>query len=316
VKRIAALLLLALAVLPAVAKDSKVGYINIDRVIEGYEGAVEAKRQLNEAITKFEATADTLRTEHERIKAEYESQQLTLSEEGKRAKAAEVDAAKRRYDSYMTEVYSTNGRIDQKNRELIAPIVEKVDSIVSRLAVEEGYDLVLDASKSGIVFSQSGLDLTQPVIDELNREYEPVAPTTPTKLVYAIMPVFNTNDQAIQDRIGAQVRQFAYGLFSAEPKTDMVANARIDQELTSRGFTSGEVTQQQAIDVARALNADYAVFGKCTKQDRRISMELSVANVRLSTLVKTQTGEASRVEDLQQQVGEIIRVLLAAIERP
>lgn len=313
---IVSLLLVTLAALPALGRDSKVGYVNVERVIEGYEGAIEAKRLLNEAIAKFEATADTLRSEYERIRAEYESQQLTLSEEGKRAKAAEVDAAKRRYDSYLTEVYSANGRIDQKNRELIAPIVEKIDSVVSRLAASEGYDLVIDATKAGIVYSAAGLDLTQLVIAELNREYEPVAPTPTTKLVYAIMPIFNSNDQAIADRIGAQIRQFCYTLIAAEPKTDMAANSRVDQELASRGYSTGEVTQQQAIDVARALNADYAVYGRCSKQDRRISFELTIASVRLSTALKSQTGEAARIEDLQQQVAEVVRVLLAAVEKP
>jgi outer membrane protein len=316
VKRLGLALLLALAARPALAREFRVGYINIDRVIERYEGAVEARRLLNEAKTGFEVTAETLRTEHERIKAEYESQQLTLSEEGKRAKAAEVDAAKRRYDNFITEVYSQNGRIDQKNRELIAPIVERIDSVVTRLALQDGYGLVLDAAKSGIVYSEPGLDLTQLVTDELNREYEPVAPTTPTKLVYAVMPVFNADNQATQDRIGASVRQFAYGLIAAEQNTDMAPSARADQELTSRGFISGEVTMQQALDVARALNADYAVYGRCNKQDRRVTFELSLANVRLSTLVKTQAGESARGDDLQQQVGEVIRVLLAAINRP
>jgi hypothetical protein len=130
------------------------------------------------------------------------------------------------------------------------------------------------------------------------------------------MPVFNADNQATQDRVGASVRQFAYGLIAAEQNTDMAPSARADQELTSRGFISGEVTMQQALDVARALNADYAVYGRCNKQDRRVTFELSLANVRLSTLVKTQAGESARGDDLQQQVGEVIRVLLAAINRP
>ena len=310
-------LLLILAALPVAAKEFKVGYVSTDRVIERYEAAVEAKRALNEAIAKFEAKADSLKGDYDRIKSEYESQQLTLSEEGKRAKAAEVDAAKRRYDTYMTEVYGTNGKIDQKNLELIAPIVEQIDSVVSRIAVEEGYSLVLDAAKANIVYSQPGLDITQLVVDELNRQYEPVAPTVTGKAVFAIMPIFNANSQAMQDGVGSQIRSFVYKFASDRVNTDMVANGKTDQELTGRGISvSGEMQQQQAVDVAQALNADFTAYGHCTKQDRHITFEVTLVNVRLNTVIKTQSGEAARPEDLQQQVGEVMRVLLAAIPQP
>jgi outer membrane protein len=309
-------LLLLAAALPAAAKEFRVGYVNTDRIIERYEAAIDAKRELDAAIAKFEARAESLRTDYEQARTEYESQQLSLSEEGKRAKSAEVDQRKRRYDNYLAQVYNKNGEIDRKNDELIAPIVQHIDSVVSRIAEEEGYSLVLDATKSGIVYSASGLDITELVIEELNREYEPVAPTATEKVIYALMRIHNSTDQAERDRVGYQVREYAYGLISQQPNTDMTANAKVDQELAARGFSVGEVTQQQALDVARALDAGYAVYGKCSKQDRRITFELTLVNVRLGTLIKTQSGEAARQEDLQQQVAEVVRVLLASVTEP
>lgn len=306
-------LLAAAALTPLAAKDFRVGYVNTDRIIDRYEAAIEAKTELTAAIAKFEARAESLKADYEQTKAEYESQQLTLSEEGKRAKSAEVDQRKRRYDNYLSEVYSTNGRIDQKNRELIAPIVERIDSVVSRLAAGEGYSLVLDAAKTGIVYSEAGIDLTELVIEELNRRYEPVTPLV-TKRVYALMRIHNTESQAEADRIGALIREYAYRLIADQPDVDMVANAKIDQELTSRGAGTGEVTQQQALDVARAVDADITLYGKCSKQDRRISFELTIVNARLGTILKTQTGEAARSEELQEQVAAVIRVLLASVQ--
>jgi TolB-like protein len=70
------------------------------------------------------------------------------------------------------------------------------------------------------------------------------------------------------------------------------------------------------LDAGRALDADYVVFGNASKQDRRIQFELSIADVRLGTLLKTDKGDAARPEDLQQQVGTVIRVLLAAVAKP
>lgn len=314
--RLTIALVLATAGTVLAAKEFRVGYVDYDQVIAKYEAALDAKKEMDTVRLSFEAKAESLRADYEQAKAEYESQQLTLSEEGKRAKNAEVDQRKRRYDGYIAEVYGTGGLIDQRYKELIAPIVTKIDSAVAKLSTEEGFALVLDAIKSGIVYSDAGLDLTQLVIDDLNREFGPVGPEITGKKVYALMPVYNSNDLAAQDHVGSDIREFTYGLVKVQPGVDMVANAKVDQQLQSYGLSNQQVVLDKALDAGRALNADYVVFGNATKQDRRIQFELSIADARLGTLLKTQKGDAARPEDLQQQVGNVIRVLLAAVGNP
>lgn len=296
------------------AKDFRVGYVDYDQVIAKYEAAIEAKSAMDTVRTSFEAKAESLKSDYEQSKQEYESQQLTLSEEGKRAKNAEVDQRKRRYDTYIADVYGKGGKIDQQYKELIAPIVEKIDSAVAKMSEDEGFALILDASKSGVVYAQAGLDLTQMVLDALNAEFAPVGPSSSGKKVYALMPVFNTNDLASQDHVGADIRDFANRLMAAQPKVDMVANAKVDQQLSAYGMQNQQVFLDKALDAGRALDADYAVYGYATKQDRRVQFELSIADVRLGTLLKTEKGDAARPEDLQNQVGAVVRVLLAAVE--
>ena len=296
------------------AKDFRVGYVDYDQVIAKYEAAIEAKSAMDTVRTSFEAKAESLKSDYEQSKQEYESQQLTLSEEGKRAKNAEVDQRKRRYDTYIADVYGKGGKIDQQYKELIEPIVEKIDSAVAKMSEDEGFALILDASKSGVVYAQAGLDLTQMVLDALNAEFAPVGPSSSGKKVYALMPVFNTNALASQDHVGADIRDFANRLMAAQPKVDMVANAKVDQQLSAYGMQNQQVFLDKALDAGRALDADYAVYGYATKQDRRVQFELSIADVRLGTLLKTEKGDAARPEDLQNQVGAVVRVLLAAVE--
>ena len=296
------------------AKDFRVGYVDYDHVIAKYEAAIEAKAAMDTVRQGFEAKAESLKSDYEQAKQEYESQQLTLSEEGKRAKNAEVDQRKRRYDSYVADVYGKGGKIDQQYKELIAPIVGKIDSAVAKMSADEGFSLVLDASKSGVVYAQSGLDLTQMVLEALNAEFAPVGPSGSGKKVYALMPVFNNNDLASQDHVGSDIREFVYRLVGAQPKTDMIANAKVDQQLTSYGLSGKKVLLDKALEAGRALDADYIVFGEAGKQDKRIQFELSIADARLGTLLKSEKGDASRPEDLQEQVGSVVRVLLAAVE--
>ncbi|MEO0081372.1 MAG: OmpH family outer membrane protein [candidate division WOR-3 bacterium] len=298
------------------AKEYKVGYIDSDAIISKYEAAKEAKKELESEIAKFRAQADSLRADYERAQEEYESQELTLSEDGKRAKQAEVQQRKSRYDAFVDQVYRDGGKIDQKNDELIAPIVEKINAVVSKIAEEEGYSLVLDAAKIEVVYAQPGLDLTDEVVAELNREYAPVGPAGTRKSVYAVMPIYETNDEARQDRIGSQTRQFCYDLVRSQPNTEMVGNQKADELVQARGFAGRQIGQTEALDVARALDADYAVFGDCAKQDRKISFSLTIIDVRLGTVVRTETGETNRIEDLRVQVARAVQVLMTSVQKP
>jgi outer membrane protein len=302
--------------LSLVAKEYKVGYIDSDAVISRYEAAKDAKQELDEATAEFKAEADSLRADWEQARSEYESQELTLSEEGKRAKLAEVEQRKRRYDGFLDQVYRTGGKIDQKNNELIAPIVEKISEAVSQLAEEEGFALVLDASKSEVVFAEQGLDITELVVEELNREFIPVGPTATGKLVYAIAPVFEETEEARQENIGDRIRQRLYDRFGAPTGAEMVANRQFNETAESRGYLDREFTIDEAVDVARVLEADYVIYGKCSYDGRRIGFTLTIADVGLNIEKKTQSGESNRIEELLDGIDGVYQALSSSVEQP
>lgn len=304
---------LLLLVALAGAREYKIGYIDSDRLLARYEAASEAKKQLNEAIARFQAKAESLRNEYEQAKEEYESQQLTLSEEGRRAKLAEVESRKKRYDSYLNEIYGPGGRIEQKNQELLAPIVTKIDSAVRKIAQIEGFALVLDAAKAGILYAETGLDLTELVLEELNREYAPLPATIARKRVFVIAPVYEATDEAQRERLGTRIRQFAGALLKDKTQVELIPDAKVDQTVQNRGYANLQLTQEQVLEVARALNADYCIFGECSKRERKIQFKLSLLEVSTGTLLRTQEGEADRIEALREKVSGVIQILYSAL---
>lgn len=297
------------------AKDFKIGFVDSDEIVAGYQAAREAKEELDAEIAGFRAHADSLRLEFEQAKDEYQSQELSLSEEGKRAKLAEVDQRKRRYDSYLDQVYREGGKIDQKNQELIAPIVEKINEAVDRIAKDEGFTLVLDAAKTEIVFSEPGLDLTDLVLDDLNRGYAPAGPAEIHKIVYAVFPIFEGNDEAKQERTGEQIRRFVYDLAGSRTTVEMVANAEINRQLQEQGKLERELMKEDVVAVASPLDADYAIIGKCIRSGRKVEFELSICDVRMNDVVRTESGTAAREDDLNPEVARVAQALLGSVEK-
>ncbi|MFO7639600.1 MAG: OmpH family outer membrane protein [bacterium] len=310
------MVLLALAA-TTLAPANKVGYLDSDAVIARYEEARDAKARLDQEVAGFRAEAESLRTLYQLVLDEYQTQELSLSEEGRKAKLAEVEQLKRRYDAYVEDVYRKGGKLDQKNSELIAPLVQKIGEVVGEIAKQEGYTLVLDASKAEILFSAAGLDLTQLVTDELNREYAAVGSTIERKPVYIVLPIFATNDEARQERTDLRIREFIYNLVRTQPNTELVANARVDEQLTQRGVSGRAPSGRDAIDIGTALNVDYAILGTCSKEDRRVDFTLTIVEVRMSNEdLKTEAGQVAREDRLNEEVGRVVQVLLAAAAQP
>lgn len=52
------------------------------------------------------------------------------------------------------------------------PMLDKINSIIAKIAQEEDYTYVLDAVGGAIAYADTKHDLTEKVIEELNKEVE------------------------------------------------------------------------------------------------------------------------------------------------
>ena len=57
-----------------------------------------------------------------------------------------------------------------KNEELTKPIIEKINKIIEKIAKDENYDYIMDARAGGVIYGKPAFDLTERVLDILNKE--------------------------------------------------------------------------------------------------------------------------------------------------
>jgi outer membrane protein len=75
----------------------------------------------------------------------------------------------------VQQIYGKEGALYQKNQEISDPIVQKIKKTIQDVANQEGYDMVLDRAAGAVVFWKKDNDLTQRVIEILNKESPAVA---------------------------------------------------------------------------------------------------------------------------------------------
>jgi len=170
----AALAAVLLGGLPAGARaDIKLGFIDSDRVLEGYSGTRVALETFDRDVNSWNQEAVTRKKELDDAQSALAAELPMLSDERRREREQDYQRKLTEYDQFIQNVWGPNGLVTRRNEEILQPIISKIQTVLAKIGSEEGYDLILDAADGNILYADQALDLTQRVIDALNQEQTP-----------------------------------------------------------------------------------------------------------------------------------------------
>ncbi|MEO6095083.1 MAG: OmpH family outer membrane protein [Fibrobacteria bacterium] len=163
-------LLLAGMAHPTHAADLKIAHVDSKLVFDKYADTKKAQKEYDKQVQKWEQDAATKQKSLMELKDKLEKQSLMLSEEKKKEMEADFLKKKSEYEQFVQQIYGKDGALFQKNEEFSGPIITKIKKTIQDVANQEGYDMVFDRAAGAVVFWKKDNDLTQKVIDVLNKE--------------------------------------------------------------------------------------------------------------------------------------------------
>lgn len=163
------MLLIAALSLGAYASDLAV--IDSDRIFDSLGEVADARELLQTEIEEWQAHADSLQEEIDRLEDDL-SRTLMMSPETRREKERLLEERQEELDSFISQTFGPDGLVESRNEQLVSPIVASINEAVREVSSEEGYSLVLDASKGHVVFADPSIDITDEVIDRLTTRGE------------------------------------------------------------------------------------------------------------------------------------------------
>ena len=153
----------------AAARELKIGYIHSQKILAEFQESIEAQRTLDEEQRKWVEEAQKKESAIKALEDEVENQSLLLSEEKKAEKLAEIQTKYMDYQRFQQEIWGETGKLYQRNKELTQPIIDKVNTVITKLGKDGDYDVVFDAAVGNIVYAKDEFDMTQLVLDDLNK---------------------------------------------------------------------------------------------------------------------------------------------------
>ena len=167
---------------PAFAQGpQKIAYIDSKVVLSRAPGRQAAEDVFNKEMeasrTQVQRMGDSLQT----MIADYQKVQATLAANVREQREA---AIRKKQEDYQTRAGQLDQQMQQRQVELVKPIMDQIRKVLDEIRQEDGYAFILDAgSEAGvIVAADRNLDITEKVISRL----KPVpvtagAPKGPTK---------------------------------------------------------------------------------------------------------------------------------------
>ncbi|MBI5782660.1 MAG: OmpH family outer membrane protein [Gammaproteobacteria bacterium] len=147
------------------AEKSAVGFVDVRKVLLESKIGKKNKAEFEKMIKEKEST---LNKEEEKLKAmqeAFQKDQLLMTDDQKKAKQK---AFQEKADAYQNMVKDAKQEIGKKDNEYAAKSMADIRGIIADLAREMKLSLVLEASESGLLYAEEGMDLTPKVIEKYN----------------------------------------------------------------------------------------------------------------------------------------------------
>lgn len=163
-KMLSALIVVLLLVAPALA-ETKIAYVDLQKALNKSQAGADAKQEIQKLVKKYEQVFKQKQDSLLQKKADLEKQAVLLSAEVKAEKEHDYGQELKELKRFQADV---KDELKQKDAALTKGILEDMARILNTIGKEGGYTIILEKTKSAVVFADSSVDLTDELIKAYN----------------------------------------------------------------------------------------------------------------------------------------------------
>ncbi len=149
--------------------DQKVVYVDSSKLLNNYKGMQAARAAYQQKANAWKANIDTLASEVQQqiFTYEKESPKMTVKE---RLLSQELIRNKQKQFSDYQQAMNTQAQ--QEDTKMTSDVVTQINAYLKKYGGSKGYKVILAATEYGnLAYADEGLDITNEVLEGLNKEY-------------------------------------------------------------------------------------------------------------------------------------------------
>ncbi len=290
------------------ARAQRIGYLDTKKVMERYGGSADVRQELNRAVEAWNREIATRKQAVDSLERELDDQQMVISSERRKLKREEIKRRQEALEAFVKEVYDQGGKAEQKSRELARPMIDKVGAIVKKVALDNNLQVVLDSSTGGLVYASKDLDITDLVIEELDKSEGRSAKAVARIVVF---PLTDADQESKRKQYAKQVQDLLWSAIDQGQAAKPLAKREVDDLLKDKGLADRPVPEARAYELARILNAEFMTLGQVSfdPQGGVITISVKLYNADLKTLLLEASEEARGDQEFNTAVDKLVERL-------
>ena len=166
----AALAFSAVLAIPGVSSgadgDVMFGIVDTRRALVSCKAGQDAQKSLTSLMEKKKGIFSPKEDEVKKLEAEYETQKFVLSQDALEERRIEIARLKSQLERSVEEARE---EMAVAEREAFQPLLAKVEGLLKEIGKEKGLVVILEKSSPGVLYYSDSLDITDILIDRLNK---------------------------------------------------------------------------------------------------------------------------------------------------
>jgi outer membrane protein len=150
--------------LSAHSAELKVGYVQVDKILQEAPQTAESGKKLEREFSPRSQELDRMAKQIKDLEAALDKDGLTITEADRRSKERDVQNIKTEFQRKQRELRED---INLRKNEELGSLQDRINKAVQSVAKAENYDLVM---YSGVAYAADKIDITDKVLKSLGKK--------------------------------------------------------------------------------------------------------------------------------------------------
>jgi outer membrane protein len=127
-----------------------------------------AQKNLDEVAAGWQKEIDNLQQDLNKMYKDFQAEEVMLSDDLRKKREDQLFIKEKTLRDLQRQRFGFEGDLFKRRQELIKPVQDKVYNAVQKMAVQRGYDFILDKSEGiTVIFADPKLEKSEDVLREL-----------------------------------------------------------------------------------------------------------------------------------------------------
>ena len=150
--------------------NSDLVYVDVNKLLEGYNRTKIDREAFNKKASAMKANVDSLMTDWQNELKTYEKERASMTKKELELKQQLLQNKQQQIGNYQQAIQK---QIQEEDQKMTQTVINDINGFITDYGKENGYKIILGAKGDGnIMYAQEASDLTQTILDELNRQYQ------------------------------------------------------------------------------------------------------------------------------------------------